>query len=124
MSFTWTDEIKEQAVQDYVAAEPTPENSMELVKEMADELGCTANGLRTVLSRAKVYVKKVPAAKAASSGGTTTKKVSKADAVQKLNSSIEALGLEPDESIISKLTGKAALYFAEVIETKTPTEED
>ena len=34
----WTDEAKEEAVSMYTAAEPTPETSMEVVKEIADEL--------------------------------------------------------------------------------------
>jgi hypothetical protein len=127
MSFTWTDELKAQAIKDYEAAEPKPDNSMEIVKAQAEVLGCTANGLRTILSRAEVYIKKTPAAKAAATskdGKPASTRVSKADAVVTLNTAIKSVGLEPDDEIISKLTGKAALYFAEVINSTTQTEEE
>ena len=35
----WTDEMKSQAVEMYQDSEPTPETSMEIVKEVAEELG-------------------------------------------------------------------------------------
>jgi len=113
----WTDELKEEVIKAYQAANPTPETSVEIVKELAEEYGKTPNGLRMILSKAEVYVKKEPAKGGSSSskstGGTT--RVSKADAMAKLTSAIEATGQEANEEIISKLTGKAALYFAEVI---------
>ena len=65
----WTDEAKAQAVEMYTAEEPTPENSMEVVKEIAAELGESPNGVRMILTRAGVYVKKTPATKSTSSGG-------------------------------------------------------
>ena len=57
----WTDEAKAQAVEMYTAEEPTPENSMEIVKEIAAELSESPNGVRMILTRAGVYVKKTPA---------------------------------------------------------------
>jgi predicted transcriptional regulator len=42
---------------------------MEVVKEIADHLGESPNGVRMILTKAGVYVKKTPAAK--SSGGST-----------------------------------------------------
>ena len=65
----WTDEAKAQAVEMYTAEEPTPENSMEVVKEIAAELGESPNGVRMILTRAGVYVKKTPATKSTSCGG-------------------------------------------------------
>ena len=65
----WTDEAKAQAVEMYTAEEPTPENSMEVVKEIAAELGESPNGVRMILTKAGVYVKKTPAARSSSSGG-------------------------------------------------------
>ena len=47
----WTDEAKAQAVEMYTAEEPTPENSMEIVKMVADELGESPNGVRMILLR-------------------------------------------------------------------------
>jgi predicted transcriptional regulator len=111
----WTDESKAQAISMYEKAEPTPENSMDIVTEIAEELGESPNGVRMILSKAGVYVKKEPAA-AASGASKTTKsastRVSKEDAQAQLIAAIEAAGKDVDSDIISKLTGKAAVYFA------------
>ena len=53
----------------YEEAEPTPETSMEIVKDIAEELDESPNGVRMILTKAGVYVKKTPATK--SSGGST-----------------------------------------------------
>ena len=111
----WTDEAKAQAVEMYTAEDPTPENSMEIVKEIAAELGESPNGVRMILTRAGVYVKKTPATKATSSGGGGGGRVSVADAQQSVIDAISDAGMEADQAIISKLTGKAANYFAEII---------
>ena len=112
-TMAWTDESKEQAVEMYTAEEPTPENSMEVVQTVAEELGQTPNGVRMILTKAGVYVKKTPAVK--SSGSTGGGRVSVAGAQDELSSALSDAGLEPDSAIISKLTGKAAKYFAEVV---------
>jgi len=107
----WTDEKKEQAIEMYGEQEPTPETSMEIVKEIADELGESPNGVRMILTKAGVYVKKTPATGnggGTSSGGT---RVSKQAAQEALTAAITDKGLSVDEDIISKLTGKAAQYF-------------
>ena len=111
----WTDESKAQAVAMYEEAEPTPETSMEIVKEIAEELSESPNGVRMILTKAGVYVKKTPATK--SSGGSTSTggRISKADAVEKLTAALTDIGAEVDEDIVGKLTGKAAMYFAGVI---------
>ena len=44
----WTDESKQQAIDLYTEQDPTPETSMEIVKDIADELGERQNGVRTV----------------------------------------------------------------------------
>jgi hypothetical protein len=112
----WTDESKEQAIEMYQDAEPTPETSMEIVKDIAEELGESPNGVRMILTKAGVYVRKTPAAK--SSGGSTGGgRVSVADAQDKLTSVLGDAGQEVDAAIISKLTGKAAVYFANVVES-------
>jgi hypothetical protein len=111
----WTDESKAQAIEMYEKAEPTPENSMDIVAEIAEELGESVNGVRMILSKAGVYIKKEPAK---SSGGAskTTKaastRVSKEDAQAQLIAALEEAGKPIDNDIISKLTGKAAVYFA------------
>jgi len=111
----WTDESKEQAVEMYTAAEPTPETSMEVVAEIADELNETVNGVRMILTRAGVYVKKTPASGSSKSNGTGGGRVSKADAQDALSVAIQDAGLEVDDSIISKLTGKAAVYLTGIV---------
>lgn len=109
----WTDEAKAQAVEMYTAEEPTPENSMEVVKMIAEELGESPNGVRMILTKAGVYVKKTPAVK--SSGGTGGGRVNVAAAQDELTKAISDMGEEADGAIISKLTGKAAMYFANLI---------
>ena len=110
----WTDESKAEAVDMYTNSEPTPETSMEIVKEIADELGESPNGVRMILTRAGVYVKKAPAS-SSSNGSTGGGRVSKADAQEALAAAIQDAGQEVDDSIISKLTGKAAVYLTSII---------
>ena len=112
----WTDEAKEQAIEMYQDAEPTPETSMEIVKDIAEELGESPNGVRMILTKAGVYVRKTPAAKS-SSGSTGGGRVSVADAQEKLTSALSDAGIEVDSAIIGKLTGKAAVYFTTVIDS-------
>ena len=107
----WDDDKKAQAVEMYEAQDPTPETSMEIVKEIAEELSESPNGVRMILTKAGVYVKKAPATGnggGTSSGGT---RVSKQAAQDALIAAINDKGLSVDEDIISKLTGKAAQYF-------------
>lgn len=112
----WDDDKKAQAISMYEEREPTPENSMDIVSEIAEELGESPNGVRMILSKAGVYVKKEPAAGGSGTKSKTTKaastRVSKEDAQAQLIAAIEAAGKEVDSDIISKLTGKAAVYFA------------
>jgi len=110
----WTDESKAEAVESYTDANPTPETSMEIVKQIADDLGESPNGVRMILTKAGVYVKKTPAAK--SSGGSTGgTRVSKQAAQDALVAVITDSGQEVDEDVVSKLTGKAAQYFTKVL---------
>ncbi len=111
----WTDESKAEAVELYTAENPTPETSMEVVKDIADALGESPNGVRMILTRAGVYVKKTPASKSntKSTGGG---RVSKADAQEALSGALSDAGMEVDESIINKLTGKAAVYLTGIVE--------
>ena len=110
---TWTDETKQEAIDMYVSEEPTPENSMEIVKSIAEQLDQSPNGVRMILTKAGVYVKKNPAVKA--SGGTGGGRVSVAAAQEELTNAISDMGQAPDAAIIGKLTGKAAKYFAELL---------
>lgn len=115
---TWDDNLKKQAIEEYLAAEPTPENSMEIASEIAERLNQSPNGVRMILIKAGVYVAKKKAETTTSSGGATksgTTRVSKEAAISQLNEAIEAAGGVADSEIISKLTGKAAVYFANLI---------
>ena len=112
----WDDDKKAAVIAAYEEAGPTPENSMEIVAEIAEEYEESPNGVRMVLTKAGVYVKKAPATKSASSGGSTGGgRVSKAAAIESLTAAITDAGQEVDEEIVSKLTGKAANYFAGII---------
>ena len=114
----WDDDKKAQVVSMYEGASPTPETSMEIVKEIADEVEESPNGVRMILTKAGVYVKKTPAPAAAGgekkAGGGGTR-VSKAAAIEALTAALGDAGQEVDEEIVSKLTGKAAQYFTTVI---------
>ena len=114
-NMAWTDESKAQAVEMYQEQEPTPETSMEIVKDIADELGESPNGVRMILTKAGVYVRKTPAAKTSSAGGGGGR-VSVADAQASLTSALSDAGQEVDDAIIGKLTGKAAVYFKGIVE--------
>jgi len=112
----WDDDKKAEAVTLYEAASPTPETSMEIVKDIAEELDESPNGVRMILTKAGVYVNKTPAAKAASTGAATgSTRVSKVAAQEALTAAITDAGKAVDEEIISKLTGKAAQYFTTLL---------
>ena len=115
----WDDDKRAAAVEAYEKANPTPENSMEIVKQIADDMGESANGVRMVLTKAGVYVKKSEgsassssSSKAAAAGGT---RVSKAAAQDAITAALRDAGQEIDEDVVGKLTGKAAMYFANII---------
>ena len=112
----WDDDKKAAVIAAYEEQNPTPENSMEIVKEIADEYEESPNGVRMILSKAGVYVKKTPAASGSgtSSGGGSSR-VSKAAAQEALVAVLTDVGAEIDNDIVEKLTGKAAQYFADVI---------
>ena len=111
----WTDELKQDVIAAYEALEPTPETTMDAVKEVANDFGKTANGVRMILSKAGVYVKKTPAASESKSSGTGAKRVNKAEAIATLKSKIEDIGKDVDEDICDRLTGKAAVYITELL---------
>lgn len=111
----WTDEKKDIAVTYYEAQEPTPETSMEIVKEIAEELEESPNGVRMILTRAGVYIKKAPATKNGGQSASSTGRVSKQGMQDELIAAITDAGQSVDGDIIDKLSGKAAQYLAGVI---------
>ena len=113
----WTDELKAQVVEAYEAQDPTPENTMDIVKSLAEEFEKTPNGVRMVLTRAGVYIKK-EVAKASTSTGTSgdkPKRVNKAEAIANLKEAIKKAGHDVDNDICDRLTGKAAVYITGLI---------
>lgn len=115
----WEQEDKDKVIKAYEAASPTPETSTEIIKEIAEEMDASPNGVRMILVQAGVYVKKDTATPAAAKGkaasGDAPKRVSKESQIAELRKAIEGLGAEVDDEILDKLTGKAAAYFAKVI---------
>lgn len=116
----WTDEMKAKVIEMYEGAGPTPETSTEIIKDIAEEIEMSPNGVRMVLVQAGVYVKKDPGSssstsKTKTSTGEGSKRVSKESAIADLKAAIEAKGAPVDEDILSKLTGKAAVYLLSVI---------
>ena len=77
------------------------------------------NGVRMVLVQAGVYVKKDPSAGSTKTTKTTSgegsKRVSKETSIAELKAAITAKGGPIDDDILSKLTGKAAVYFTQVL---------
>ncbi|QIN99307.1 DNA binding protein [Salmonella phage oldekolle] len=129
----WTDELFEKMSSEYVARmEQFPEDerpsvSMEIVSEIAQENGVTPNGFRMKLTKAGVYIKKAAGSASKSSASTGEKasggsRTSKAQAHADLRSAFSDAGLAPDfldDTIIDKLTGKAAAHLAEAIRAIT-----
>jgi hypothetical protein len=117
----WTEETKAKVVELYEKAEPTPETSTEIIKDIAEEMDASPNGVRMILVQAGVYVKKEAApagakgGKAAGSAGEGTKRVSKESQIAALKAAIEEKGAEIDPDVLDKLTGKAAAYFVKVL---------
>jgi len=116
---TWTDELKQEVISKYEAAGPTPESSTEIIKDIAEEIEMSPNGVRMVLVQAGVYVKKEAGSAAPSKtkapSGEGTKRVSKESSIAELRAAIEDANKPVDEDILSKLTGKAAVYFLSIL---------
>lgn len=118
---TWTPELKQEIVDAYLAAKPTPETNAEIMKDIAEGYeDMTPNGVRQVLVQAKVYVKKEAATPSTGTGkktasGDAPKRVSKESQLDALRAAIKARGAEVDDEIVSKMTGKAAAYFVTVL---------
>lgn len=121
----WTDDKKAQVIAKYVEIMNTEYKtdaeraaaSVEVVKELASDFGESANGVRMILTKANVYIKKGAGESSSATKSTTTAtKASKADSAQALKNAIAAI--DPalvDDEIISKLTGKAAQYFTTIL---------
>lgn len=115
---TWSDELKTKVIEMYENAGPTPESSTEIIKDIAEEIEMSPNGVRMVLVQAGVYVKKEAGAttsKTTKPAGEGTKRVSKEASIAELKQTLEDMNKPVDEDILSKLTGKAAVYFLSIL---------
>ncbi len=113
MAVQWTDDLRTTVVKRYLECNPDSDNSMEIVKEIAEEIDATPNGVRAILSKAEVYIKKTPAA--ANGTKEKTKRINKVEAIADLKEAIESINGTIDEDIIGKITGKMAVYFTGII---------
>jgi len=116
----WTQELKDSVIEEYVSRNPTPENTTDIVIELAEENEVTPNGLRRILVSAGVYVAKgtataATAAKKAAGEKEPSKRVSKGDSIAELSELLNFNGINADMAILDKLTGKAAIYFTQVV---------
>lgn len=115
----WTDEDKQNAIDTYTGGNPTPENSTELIKQIAEDMSQSANGVRMVLVQAGVYVKKEasasPSKAKTTAAGDKAPRVSKESSIAELRAALVEANKPVDDDILSKLTGKAAVYFLSVL---------
>lgn len=125
MANVWTDELKTQVIDAYVEMmneypeEERGKHSAEVIEAVKEDqdLEFSVNSIRTVLSRAGVYIKKAtasPKASAKSSG----KKLSKAEAHAELIAAFTDLGVEVGDdatAAIGKMTGVLATTLAELV---------
>lgn len=141
MKFTWTDEARSFAVEEYrnrineYPEEERPAVSQDIAAAIAEELGCSLNSARSIILKAKnddgtsVYVSKQSGAKSggkAKANGEGAKRRTKADSFADLVAAITATAGEEavDMELIEKLTGKAADYFTSVLLAGTETDSE
>lgn len=112
----WSPEKIQEAIELYTSKDPTEDNTIEILNEVAEELEESPNGVRLHLSKAGVYIKKSPGKRSAATGDKDkAPRTSKEDLQNALAALIkEKTGEEADMDIVSKLTGKAAQYFTTV----------
>lgn len=132
MSTKWTPELTQEVVarytetmkNDFTTDVEREANTTQVIENIVAELkkgempGATVNGVRILLVKAGVYIKKSGQAPAKAAGGAEggSKRVSKADAHQELINLINTIDASlVDAEIIGKLTGKAAQYVTSIL---------
>lgn len=125
----WTDEQRAEAKELYENANPTAENSTEIVKDIAETLGQTANGTRMILIKAEVYIK-ASGGKATPASGSSTdkpKRISKADSAKALIAALKAQAIElqsEELAAIDRATGKMNQLIKSWIDTIVGDDEE
>lgn len=124
----WNDEKRAKAIEAYTTTMATEYDndearaaaSVEVVKEIAEDLGETANGVRLILSKAGVYIKGSSKSKTdAKADAAAPKRIGKAESHAGLKTAIKAIDpdllTEEGSELIDKMTAKAAAYFTEIV---------
>ena len=118
MASDWTEELKQEVITAYIAEEPTPENTTEIISELADKFKKTVNGIRMILIKAEKYVAiKAKTSTSSSDSGDKPKRKTKQESLDELSELLTKHGVTADATIIDKLTGKAADYFTAAFTT-------
>jgi hypothetical protein len=108
----WTPELKQEVIEAYKAQNPTAETTTQICEELADKYGKTVNGLRLILSKGDVYIAtSAKTSTASADSGDKPKRKSKQDSLDELGALLVEHGVTVDDSVVGKLTGKAAEYF-------------
>lgn len=103
---------KEAVIEEYVANEPTPENTTELVNDLAERYDVTPNKVRIHLMQSGVYIKKEAKASSSSSGEKKSTRRTKLVAIEEL---AEKVGAEVDVELLSKATIKLIDYIRDAL---------
>ncbi len=118
MATVWDDEEFKEAVKAaYLSNEPTAKTSPEILKELGIEFEVSPNSIRTFLTKEGVYVsaKREPAEVDKDAKATGTKRIPKEVSLKKLKELIISKDKEVDDTIVDKMTGKAAEYFINIL---------
>lgn len=107
---TFTNEL----IKAYQDMQPTPESNSSILEALGNANDISPNSIRVFLTKKGVYVKaEQPSADKPIATGS--KRIPKEATITKLKGLIVAKGKEVDETVIDKLTGKAALYFIDLL---------
>lgn len=118
MAGKWDEEgFKESVRSAYLDSDPSPKTNAEILKQLGEDFDVSPNSIRVFLTRENVYVAEKPSEASSDKETKPTggKRISKEAAISALKAKIAASGKTIDNEIIDKLTGKAALYFAELL---------
>lgn len=120
----WTPELKAEVIEEYTSSNPTAETTIEIVEKLAEKHDKTVNGLRMILSKGNVYVSAGKKTTTTAADSNKPKRKSKQDSLDELNTLLTSNGVELDDTVTSKLTGKAAEFFIGAFKTILDTEDE